>query len=350
MRVGLVCPYDMSQPGGVQQVIDDLARHLQAGGDEAVVVAAGRIAFQGGPGSGVETVPVGRPFLVRANASRVPLTLSPSSWFKVRAALSGVEVIHIHEPFVPLVGWVAQSVDKPLIATFHADAPRWAETLYRYAPLVGRRMRRSQLTAVSKTAARAIPHSWGEVAIIPNALDVASFDLPVGRVKSRVAFLGRDDPRKGLDVLLESWPAIRDASPDAELLVMGAERSKAVDGITYMGRVSNGEKRRVLASSQVYVAPNTGGESFGIVLAEAMAAGCAVVASDLEAFEAVAGDAARIVPVGDPAALTSAVSPLLNDPEAARRLGDSGRKHVGQYDWSQVLEQYRNAYRRALIS
>ena len=350
MRVGLVCPYDMSQPGGVQQVVDDFARHLRVGGDQTVVVAAGRTAFDGGPGGGEEIIPAGRPFLVKANASRAPLTLSPASWFKVRAALSGVDIVHIHEPFVPLVGWVAQSVRKPLIVTFHADAPRWVEALYRYAPLIGRVMRRSQLTAVSETAATPIPAGWGPVTIIPNAMDIASFNLPVGRVERHVAFLGRDDPRKGLDVLLESWAEIRAASPEAELLVMGAERLEPVEGVTYMGRVSNGEKRRILASSQVYVAPNTGSESFGIVLAEAMAAGCAVVASDLPSFVAVTGGAARIVPVGDVVALTSAVSSLLNDPKAARQLGDSGRRQVERYDWSQVLGQYRDAYRRALIS
>lgn len=350
MKVGLVCPYDMSQPGGVQQLVDDLARHLRAGGDEVVVVASGRIAFEGGPWSDIEIIPVGRPFMVRANASRAPLTLSPTSWFKVRTALSDVDVVHIHEPFVPLIGWVAQSVEKPLIATFHADAPRWTEALYRYAPLIGRVMRRSQLTAVSETAARAIPDYWGQVTIIPNAIDVASFDLPVGRVERRVAFLGRDDPRKGLDVLLESWPAIRAASPEAELLVMGAERPESAQGVTYMGRVSNGEKRRGLASSQIYVAPNTSGESFGIVLAEAMGAGCAVVASDLPAFVSVAGGAARIVPVADTVALTTAVLSLLNDPKAARQLGDLGRQHVERYDWSHIVGRYQDAYRRALTS
>src|SRR5690606_41779908 len=107
------------------------------------------------------------------------------------------------------------------------------------------------------------------------------------------------DPRKGLDVLLEAWPMIHAANPDAELMVMGADRGIDLPGVTFLGRVGDEEKRRVLATTTVFVAPNTRGESFGIVVAEAMAAGCAVVASDIPAFRDVAGDTARFVPPGD---------------------------------------------------
>ena len=347
MRVGLVCPYDLGSPGGVQQLTEELAQQLRKQGDEVVVVGPGTDAFHGGPGSDATTVPAGRPFVVRANRSRVPLTLSPSSWWRVRRGLSGVDVVHLHEPLVPLVGWVTLMVGKPLVATFHADAPRWVRRVYRWAPLLERLLGRATLTAVSDAAAQAIPKSWGEVTIIPNAIDIASYDLPVGRVPRRVAFLGRDDPRKGLDVLLGAWPSIREACPDAELMVIGASRPDPPTGITFLGRVSSGEKKRMLASSAVYVAPNTGGESFGIAVAEGMAAGCAVVASDLAPFRSVIGDAGLTFPVGDQAALANVVIELLSNPDSASQLGTRARERVKRYDWADVASAYRDSYEKA---
>lgn len=347
MRVGLVCPYDMGSPGGVQQLVADLAGHLRAAGDEVVLIGAGNKGASGDPDRAGAMVLTGRPLSVRGNRSSVPLTLSPAAWGRVRSALRDVDVVHVHEPFIPLVGWAALTVDKPMVITFHADVPGWARGLYRLMPLA-RRMQKAWLTAVSPTASRAIPESWGEVRVVPNAIDADSFDLPVGRVVGRVAFLGRDDPRKGLDVLLHAWPRILDARPDAELVVMGSDRGVPPPGVTYLGPVSGGEKKRVLASSSVYVAPNTGGESFGLVIAEAMAAGCAVVASDLEAFRAVMNDAARAFPVGDPVALAEQVVDLLAHPDEARRLGEAAREHVKRYDWSEVATAYRDTYAEAL--
>ena len=121
MRVGLVCPYDLSKPGGVQQLTVELADQLRDAGDEVTLVAVGRLGYEGGPGLDNSTIPVGRPFYVRGNQSRVPLTLSPFSVGRVREALKSVDVVHVHEPLMPLAGWAALSVDKPMVATFHAD-------------------------------------------------------------------------------------------------------------------------------------------------------------------------------------------------------------------------------------
>lgn len=348
MKIGLVCPYDMASYGGVQQLTEELARRLRALGDEVTVVGAGKAGFLGGSEADPAIVGVGRPFRIRANRSQVPLTLSPASWWRVRGALVGVDVLHVHEPLIPLVGWIALTVDKPLVATFHAAAPNWVRTIYHWAPLVGRRLRRSLITAVSQAAARALPKRWGEPTIVPNAIDTDSYDLPVGRVPRRVAFLGRDDPRKGLDVLLGAWPSVRQACSDAELVVIGAKRSDYLPGVTFLGPVTAEEKRRMLASSAVYVAPNTGGESFGIVVAEGMAAGCAVVVSDIPAFRAVIGDAGRIFPVGDTAALAGVVSDLLTNPEAASRFGAQARERVKRYDWANVVSTYRDLYGKAM--
>lgn len=348
MLVGIVCPYDLGSPGGVQQLTIELAGQLRAHGEKAVLVGAGAGTHQGGPGLDASMVPAGRPVRVRANESIVPFTVSPLSWRRVRDALSGVDVIHLHEPFIPLVGWVAMTVDKPMVTTFHADVTDRVEALYRRVPWIGAKLRKGIITAVSPAAARAVPGRWGDVRIVPNAIDVASYAVDVGRVSRRVTFLGRDEPRKGLDILLRSWPKVREAVPDAELVVMGAARDTTFEGVDFRGRVSSGEKNRVLASSQVYVAPNTGGESFGIVVAEAMAAGCAVVASDLEAFRDVVGDDGRLVPVGDEDAFAESITALLADPAGARALGERARVSVGRFDWPVVMERYMDLYRQAI--
>jgi phosphatidyl-myo-inositol alpha-mannosyltransferase len=341
MKIGLVCPYDISAPGGVQQLVLELAEELRVTGHEAVVVGAGT-----GP-VGEGSVAVGRTRRVRANDSIAPITLSPAIRRSMGAALDPVDVIHLHEPLVPLIGWTGLGMDKPMVATFHADPPSWAKTLYGFLP-VGRRLRRAVVTAVSATAATAVPARWGPVRIVPNAIDVGSYALEVERLPHRVAFLGRDEPRKGLDVLLGAWPGIRAAIPDAELLVMGATRDEKLEGVAFLGRVAGSEKREVLASSLVYVAPNRRGESFGIVVAEAMAAGCAVVASDLGAFRDVAGEAARYVTPGQSDDLVAVVIELLQAPGQALVLGEHGRERAKRYDWSTVGAEYVRAYEAAL--
>ncbi len=348
MKVGIVCPYDLGEPGGVQQITTELARHLQMGGDDAVLVGVGKYRRHGGPGRDESTVAVGRGFKVRANRSSVPLTLSPMSFARMKKALDVVDVVHVHEPMVPLAGWAALGSAKPMVATFHADAPKLVDRAYPFFPIVGKRLRRAVLTAVSATARRSIPESWGEVRIIPNAIDVSAFDLPVGRIRRRIAFLGRDEPRKGLDIALEAFAPVHEAHPDSELLVMGADRGSNAPGVRYLGRVSDGEKQRMLASSAIFVAPNTGGESFGIVLAEAMAAGCAVIASDLDAFRAVVGDTGLLVPVGDVTAFSTAMASLLESDARREKMSDAGRDAVLRFDWANVIARYRSAYARAI--
>lgn len=348
MKVGVVCPYDISKPGGVQQLTGELATYLREAGDEVVFVGAGTSWFQGGPGLDDVTVPTGRAISIRANLSKAPLTLSPLPWRRVRGALAGVDVVHVHEPLIPLIGWMALSSKRPLVATFHADAPDWVSRLYRVLPGAERGFRNTIMTAVSSTAARSIPSRWGTVRIVPNAIDVAAYNLPVGRVDRRVAFLGRDDVRKGLSVLLEAWPRVTATISDAELIVMGADRGTHIPGVEFKGPVSGGEKRRLLASSLVYVAPNLGGESFGIVVAEGMAAGCAVVASDIPAFVELTGGAAVHVPAGDAQALAGALTSLLLDRAKAQELGIRMRERSAAYDWSAVVGAYRELYAEAV--
>lgn len=338
MKIAVVCPYDLGLPGGVQQLTIELVDRLCDAGHDAWLV---------GPGDRDGARSVGPTTPIRANRSVVPVALGPGVGRRTRAALTGAEVVHIHEPLIPRVSTSALGAPIPKVLTFHADTPRWATAMYRVLerPMP---LGRNVITAVSPVAAEALPAGWGPVEIIPNALDVAAYASDEARRPLRVTFLGRDDPRKGLDLLLAAWPHIRGGVGGAELVVMGASRDTPMEGVRFVGRVTEEEKRRLLASSTVHIAPNTGGESFGIVVAEAMAAGCAVVASDLPAFTAVMDGAGIHVPVGDAHAISSAVIGLLADPETARRHGAGGRARAAAFDWSVVIGRYVDAYRRAV--
>lgn len=342
MRVGLVCPYDLGVPGGVQQIVLELGAHLRNAGDDVVIVGPGEPARD----PGVEYRSVGGSITVSANESAVPLALSPGAWGRTRSALKKVDLVHIHEPFIPIVGWAALTQrDAPIVATFHADPPQWARTLYRGLAYVGEMaIGRVTTTATSAVSASAVPDRWGAPRIVANAIDVGSYDVAVDRKGERVAFLGRDDPRKGLSVLLQAWPAVLERHPGAELEVLGATRPERALGVRFHGPADEATKRRVLASSRIFVAPNLGGESFGIVVAEGMAAGCAVIASDIEAFRGVVGEAGVLVPPGDPVALSSWISRLLVDHDEAARLGALARESVERFDWSSVLDGYRQTY------
>jgi phosphatidylinositol alpha-mannosyltransferase len=186
------------------------------------------------------------------------------------------------------------------------------------------------------------------VRVIPNGLDTAAYRLGPERSTRRVVFLGRDDPRKGLDVLLQAWPVVAAAVPGAELRVLGAARERGPEKVAFLGTVGEAAKRAELAAAAVLCAPNLGGESFGLVVAEGLAAGCAVVASDLPAFRHVAGEAARLVPPGDAAALGRVLTEVLSDEGEAARLAGMARHRAGRFDRASVLEAYLAAYREAL--
>jgi phosphatidyl-myo-inositol alpha-mannosyltransferase len=341
MKVGIVCPYDLSAPGGVQQLSIELKGRLERAGDEVVLA---------GPGSG-DWVSLGPVVPVTANGSRVPITLARSVRATVSEAMAGVDVIHLHEPLIPLVGWVTLQLEQAMVLTFHADPPEWARRLYRWAPArLSASLRARPKTAVSAVARQALPSEWGDVEVIPNAIDVPAYRLETPRRPKRVVFLGRDEPRKGLDTVIEAWPTVMATHPDAELVVIGAARSQGPPGVQFAGRVREAEKRSLLASATVFVAPNLGGESFGIVLAEAMAAGCAVIASDLPAFRAVGEHGATYVTPGDVAEWAETIITMLAAPEWAESLSRAGRRLSVRYDWPRALESYRSTYRRAVES
>jgi phosphatidylinositol alpha-mannosyltransferase len=340
VRVAIVCPYDLGRFGGVQDQALNLAAWLNDAGHDTWVV---------GPGKGpAGTCSVGPARVVNVNRSAAPISLNPAVGSAVAEATSGADVVHVHEPLMPMVSLAATRLREiPKVGTFHADPSRLVRAFYRR----GRRLLRSVfaqldvVTAVSPVAAGAIAH-LSEYLLVPNGLDTASFHTE-GKVPRRVVFLGRDDPRKGLDVLLAAWPRVAAAVPDAELVVASGGRTQGPGGVQFVGGVGTEAKRDLLASADVFCAPNTGGESFGIVLVEAMASGCAVVASGLPGFAYVMGDAGVLVPPSDPAGLAAELIRVVSDDDLRARLRARAAQRVARFDRSTVVAGYLAAYEKA---
>lgn len=347
MRVAIVSPYAFDVPGGGQDQVARLISWLREEGHDAWAVAPG----SGGPEG---TRHVGKFRSVRGNRSRNPISLNPMAGRRVARAVADADVVHLHEPFMPIVSiGTLMAVEPPIVGTFHAHPEGAARQAYRLGrPLLRRLARRMAVaTAVSAVAARAV-EGMASVRIIPNGIDLDDYapgvDAATDAERSGVVFLGRDDPRKGLDVLLQAWPLVRTVVPDATLTVLGADRSSGPDGVTFAGRVSEEDKRSALASASVFVAPNTGSESFGITVLEGMASGCAVVASDLDSFRAVGGDVATYAPVGDALALAAAMGDLLTDGPRRAELSSRGIQRSQRYGKDTVLGAYLLAYEEAI--
>ncbi|MFJ9417444.1 glycosyltransferase family 4 protein [Streptomyces sp. NPDC101227] len=351
MKIGIVCPYAWDVPGGVQFHIRDLAEHLIRLGHEVSVLAPADDETPLPP----YVVSAGRAVPVPYNGSVARLNFGFLSAARVRRWLQNgaFDVIHIHEPASPSLGllscWAAQG---PIVATFHTSNPRSRAMIAAYPILQPALEKISARIAVSEYARRTlVEHLGGDAVVIPNGVDVDFFaraePKPAWQGKT-LGFIGRiDEPRKGLPVLIKALPAILAKVPDARLLVAGrGDEEEAVAAlppemrsrVEFLGMVTDEDKARLLSSVDLYVAPNTGGESFGIILVEALSAGAPVLASDLDAFAQVLdqGAAGELFANEDADALATAAVRLLNDPERLAELRDRGIKHVRRFDWSTV--------------
>ncbi|MFD3874198.1 glycosyltransferase family 4 protein [Streptomyces sp. NPDC058623] len=351
MKIGIVCPYSWDVPGGVQFHIRDLAEHLIRLGHEVSVLAPADDETPLPP----YVVSAGRAVPVPYNGSVARLNFGFLSAARVRRWLhDGVfDVIHIHEPASPSLGllscWAAQG---PIVATFHTSNPRSRAMIAAYPILQPALEKISARIAVSEYARRTlVEHLGGDAVVIPNGVDVDFFadaDPKAEWGGQTLGFIGRiDESRKGLPVLMAAFPRIVEACPDVRLLVAGrGDEEEAVAGlpaelrsrVEFLGMVSDEDKARLLRSVDVYVAPNTGGESFGIILVEALSAGAAVLASDLDAFAQVLdqGAAGELFANEDPASLADAAVALLRDPARRAELSARGSAHVRRFDWSTV--------------
>ena len=340
MKIAVVCPYSIDVPGGVQGQAIGLVKGIQSAGHEAWLVAPGVIESP-------DAKLLGPSINVRANGSVAPIALHPATIGRVRRAVADADVVHVHEPFVAPTSPAAFLGDGPkAVGTFHTDPSAVVRSLYRLAgPGLKRAVAKLKVvSAVSHEARSAVEHLVDGVIVIPNAIDTGAYVVNVKRDPGRVVFLGRDEPRKGLDVLLAAWPLVRSAMPGAELVVLGARRHGLQEGVRYRGMTFGPAKRQELAAATVFCAPNLRGESFGISLVEAMAAGCAPVVSDLPAFRSVAGEIARYVPPGNSERLAEQIIAALLHRDETRDRGRAAVLAAAAYDWKQILPQYINLY------
>lgn len=368
LKVGIVCPYSFDAPGGVQFHIRDLAEALMAQGHSVSVLA---------PADDDTPIPdyitsAGKAIPVKYNGSVARMTFGPRTAAKVRRWLKEGEfdVLHLHEPVTPslsmLALWIARG---PIVATMHTALIR-SRALQAAYPLVRQSLEKiSARIAVSEDARRTlVEHMGGDAVVIPNGVYVDTFEAAeadprwVGTAEApTIAFLGRlDEPRKGLPVLTRAVPEILRAVPGARFLVAGrgddgrdaalAELGAHAASVEFLGSITDEEKAALLSSVDLYVAPQTGGESFGIVLVEAMSAGACVVASDLGAFERVLDDgrAGYVFRVGDSADLARTVLAALADPDERARRTALASATVRQYDWSTVTSQVLTVYEMVL--
>ncbi|WP_128772200.1 glycosyltransferase family 4 protein [Actinomyces oricola] len=367
MRIGIVCPYSFDAHGGVQAHVMDLAGELRRRGHDVRVLA---------PASADAELPTwvtsaGEAVAIPYNGSVARINFGAAVARRVRRWLeaNNLDLLHIHEPIAPNIGILAlQAATCPVVATFHAAMDR-SVARELLSPMTGSFMEKISATiAVSEEARRTLIHyHGGDAVVIPNGVNVSPFaaapkDDPrfAGTEQHpTVSFLGRlDEPRKGLAVLAAAIPAVLAAVPGARFLIAGRgeageHRTRLAqfgDSVVFLGGVSDADKAAMLASSTCYVAPQTGGESFGIVLVEAMAAGTRVIASDLTAFSDVleAGRLGALFRNGDEADLARVIIETLTDTAAAQERRAAASAAVGRYDWTRVTDAVLDVYDMAL--
>ena len=372
MKVGIVVPYSWSFWGGVQEHADHQARALQSLGVEAKIIMGhdppGRLTKLLHPKEGRHmrppeyVIPVGRSVIVPANASLPNIILSPPAMLRMRRifAEERFDVIHVHEPYAPILSAFALIVaDCPTVATFHAAGEKLG-----WYPM-GRRVwgiavdRADHRIAVSEAARRAAePYAGGAMEVIPNGIFLPErFDA--GGRNGNVVFIGRNEKRKGLEVLLRAWPEVA-AKTSARLRVVGADplsvrwlarrQALTLERVDLLGGLSEEELTSELEAASLLAAPALGGESFGMVLTRAFATATPAVASDIEGYSAVADDgSAVLVPPGDAAAVAGALVELLSDEPRRVALGAGARKIAEQYSWDRIARRLVEIYEQLAV-
>ncbi len=357
LRIGMLCPYSLTSPGGVQGQVMGLARALRKMGHEVRVLGP----CDGAPPDTFVT-PIGESLPTVANGSIAPLAPDPSAALRTIRVLRDeqFDVLHLHEPLTPgatITALVMRTA--PIVATFHAAGESLS---YKYlsAPLKGFASAIDHRVAVSKDAVQlAQRYLGGDYQILPNGVELDRF-LSTSRIatssdRQSVFFCGRHEPRKGLEVLLRAHATLPDnvdiwiasEGPETERL----KREWAGDSrLIWLGRISDAEKAQRLSQADVFCAPSLGGESFGVVLIEAMAASTPIVASALDGYMNVATHEvdALLVEPNDPQALESALRRILLDQDLAQRLVSNGQKRASGFSMVQLAHTYVDIYRRII--
>lgn len=364
MKIGMVSPYAWDVPGGVQAHIKDLAFYFRNDGHEVSVLAP---VLEENSVKEEFVVVAGRPVAIPYNGAVARVLFGPVAATRVRQWIhkNDFDVLHLHEPAIPSLSLLACSIaEGPMVGTFHVAAPR-QKVAFAIAPLLEPVIEKLRARiAVSEVARETLTiHLDTDALVIPNGIAVDFFASATPREEWRkdltIGFLGRfDEPRKGLELLLSALPIIAKAIPNIRILIAGpgegldlmqSVQPNLRNKLVFLGRLSEADKASFLRSIDIYVAPNTGGESFGIILAEAMAAGAAIIASDLPAFVSVLGGGKYGLTFTneDESDLARQIIHLGNNPEVRKQLQQRAKEGARRFDWSEVGPEVMNVYQIA---
>ncbi len=363
-RIGIVCPYGWDTPGGVQAHIADLATYLISQGHYVSVLA---------PTSEEENLPdyvvsAGKPISIPYNGAVARILFGPIAFSRVRhwIAQGEFDLLHLHEPAIPSISLLACfAAEGPLVGTFHASAKK-QKAIFAIGPILEPVIEKlTARIAVSEAARETLTeHLETDAVVVPNGIyarRLANGALNPQWSGNSIGFIGRfQEPRKGLSILVSALPQIIREVPDVRVIVAGpgdaAEFLQDVpshlhDRFSFLGRITEQEKADFLHSIGVYVAPNTGGESFGIILAEALAAGAAVVASDIPAFKALLGNGAygSLFSSEDASSLAHSISSLLKNPTEREKLKIEGKIYAQKFDWDEVAMRIYDVYEMSMV-
>jgi len=366
MKIGIIVPYSWSFWGGVPEHADHQARALEKLGADARIVIGhdppGRLTNYLHPRQGrhepppAHVIPVGRSVIVPANGALPNIVLSPNAIFRVRQVLERerFDVLHVHEPMTPAIGVAALAFARvPLVATFHASGDlAWMKLATPVWGFLAERL--DHRIAVSPDAATTVNRFLpGDYEVIPNGVAFPEQADPGSR-ENRIVFVGRHEPRKGLQVLLRAWPDIRRRT-GARLRVLGADPLQVRlqltrlripdDGIDALGFVSEQERTNELMKAKAFVAPSLGGESFGMVLTEAFASATPVVASDIPGYrDVMTAETGVLVPPDQPRVLAEAIVGLLADEPRRLELAAGARRRARAYSWDDIGRRLLSIY------
>ena len=363
-RIGIVCPYGWDTPGGVQSHVRDLAEYLINEGHFVSVLA---------PAIDDENLPsyvtsAGRPVSIPYNGAVARVLFGPIAFSRVRHWISqgNFDVLHLHEPAIPSISLLAcWAAEGPLVGTFHAAAKR-QKVSFAVIPFLEPVIEKlNARIAVSEAARETLTeHLDTDAIVVPNGIYASLYrdgKLDERWTGNTIGFIGRfEEPRKGLSVLIDALPAIVADIPDIKIFVAGPGDSEDTlkeiqpslrSRFTFMGRISEEEKANFLASVGLYIAPNTGGESFGIILAEALAAGASVVASDIPAFDSLLGHGAygTLFESENPQDLAVKVVAHLKDSDARKEIAQRGKNYAQAFDWDVVADKIYDVYQMAMV-
>jgi phosphatidylinositol alpha-mannosyltransferase len=362
MKIGLVCPYIYPDGGGVAQHVGYLYENLRLLGHDVRIITASHGPQRASEG---DVIRLGVGFSVPTNGSVGTLTFSPRYLTQIRAMLrkERFDVLHFHEPFVPFLSlFLLRESTSVNVATFHAYAGFSPSYEFGRRFLGGYAERLHGRIAVSAAARHFIDRYFpGDYKVIPNGVDTPRFEraVPIARWQDgtrNLLFVGRHEPRKGLLDLLKAYRTLRKGGYDCRLLVVGGgpqERearryvaTRRLGGVEFLGRVSDAEKAQLFRTADVYVSPATGGESFGIVLLEAMAAGAPIVCSDIHGYKGVVrrGREALLVPPRRPKALAGAIARILDDRELEMAMRVAGPLRAAEFSWPRVTAKVEEYY------